>query len=117
MPITDIAGNPRVSNGRIDIGAYENLGTSINKTIINNSIAIYPNPNNGNFILDIENADNKAISLHIYDISGRNVFNENFENKAVFKKNINVSSLESGIYLVKISDGNIVNHKNIVISK
>ena len=80
------------------------------------SINIYPNPNNGNFILSIENAGNKAISLSIFDISGRNVFNEKFVNRSVLNENINVSSLESGIYLVKISDGNKDFYKRVLIN-
>ena len=87
-----------------------------NIDLINENISIYPNPNNGNFILEIENAGNKAISLHIFDISGRNVFNEKFENRAVLKENINVSSLESGIYLVKISDGSRDFYKRVLIN-
>jgi len=117
LPSIDIAGNPRVSNGRIDIGAYENLGTSISNSIINNSINIYPNPNNGNFLLFIENNESKNFDLQIYDITGQIIFSKNYENKTVLAENIDISQFGSGVYSINISCGSESFHKNIVVLK
>ena len=117
LPSTDITGNPRVSNGRIDIGAYENLGTSINNLITDNSINIYPNPNNGNFLLFIKNSDYKDFTIQIFDITGNIVFSENYKNKSILAENIDISEFGSGVYSINISCGSESFHENIVVLK
>lgn len=62
---------------------------------------IYPNPSNGNFTVEMkENAQNSK--MEIYNLMGQNVFNQSIN---ASKTTIN-SSLKSGIYVVKVVDGN-----------
>ena len=71
---------------------------------------IYPNPTNESFNIDID--ANNQLNIEIYDISGKLLLSSKTT------KNINISSLNSGIYFVKInSDNEIYNIKKLIIQK
>ena len=57
---------------------------------------IYPNPTSDNFTIEMEN---EVKSVEIYSIQGQKVMSSN-------SKNISVSDLSKGIYLVRIEDEN-----------
>ncbi len=57
---------------------------------------IYPNPATDNFTIEIEN---ELKSVEIYSLQGQKVMNYN-------SKNVNISSLSKGIYMVRIEDEN-----------
>ncbi len=86
--------------------------------IISNSreqrgFSIYPNPSDGSFTLDLTRlAGSSIISLEIYSIEGKRIFNRNYTNtKTIAFTNL----LNSGMYFVKISNGNrMVTQKLIV---
>ncbi|MBI4649318.1 MAG: right-handed parallel beta-helix repeat-containing protein [Bacteroidia bacterium] len=50
LPATDIAGNPRIINGRIDIGAYEYFIVSISENLT--GLTVYPNPANAQITVE-----------------------------------------------------------------
>jgi len=65
------------------------------KTIVNNSVSIYPNPVKNVLTIEGEN----ITSVEIMDINGKVVRLTNHNNS---KESINVSSLKQGIYFVKV---------------
>jgi hypothetical protein len=62
------------------------------------NISLFPNPNNGRFIIGFNK--NASGTIEVLDISGKQLMNESFINQA---KWFNNTILESGIYLVKIN--------------
>jgi hypothetical protein len=60
-------------------------------------IKVYPNPVNGNEI-----NFNKAVNIRVYSISGRLLLEKNNISR------LNISDLESGVYLIKTDAGEIV---------
>jgi hypothetical protein len=64
-------------------------------------IEIYPNPNNGNFTLELNDNKESKIDLEIFDIIGENVHSEsksiNNGNKSI---EIDLSNLSTGIYTI-----------------
>jgi len=75
-----------------------------------NSIALYPNP--AKDVVNISSSS-KISSISVYDITGKMVLKSN----TIANDQINVSSLKSGIYLVRIEDvNNNYEDKKIVIS-
>lgn len=66
-PATDIAGNPRIYGGRIDVGAYELQATGIRKTDLTYSISVYPNPFHDqtkiHFKEQVKNAELRVLNL------------------------------------------------------
>lgn len=78
-------------------------------------LSLYPNPNNGNFTVSFNSNSTKKINVEVYDIRGRRVYNNEYQNNGYFNENINVSNLQSGVYMVKVQDGDNQLTKKIVI--
>jgi subtilisin-like proprotein convertase family protein len=78
-------------------------------------LAIYPNPNRGNFNIQFSNPVSNDIKVNVFDIRGRKIFENNYANQATFNENIQLSNAEAGVYLVSITDGSRKIVKKIVI--
>lgn len=73
-----------------------------------NSIVLTPNPTNGLF--SISNSSNFIIdAIEIIDFSGKKIINQRSNNKE-----IDLSSFESGIYILKLYSGNATIQKKII---
>jgi hypothetical protein len=62
-------------------------------------IAIYPNPSSS--IINITSKQNSVLSIEIFDLLGKNIQKQNFDLEAV-----DISDLDTGIYLMKITTMN-----------
>ena len=71
---------------------------------------IYPNPNNGQFIITNSETINE---IFITDLQGKNVFTS--KNLNVNSLDIEIYNLEKGMYLVNIFTKNGMNIKTVVI--
>lgn len=83
------------------------------ETILN----VYPNPNNGNFFINLQSEEKGNIQLNIFNIQGKMVFNQSIEKQNnVLNKNLELNNLTKGIYQIQIiSNQNIIN-KTFVIN-
>ncbi|WP_298417788.1 T9SS type A sorting domain-containing protein [uncultured Kordia sp.] len=97
----DVTGEFRFFN-TLDLGAYENPGTLSNEefALLSNSYKIYPNPTTRG-VFTITSQNNESIKLEIYDAIGKQVL----EIQSI-TNTIDVSNLKSGMYIVKIIEGN-----------
>jgi len=82
------------------------------------TFTIYPNPTSDVFTIefDSENASNltKDRSIEIVDVTGRKVYESDFKID-VAPTTIDVSQLNSGIYHVRIFDGNEIHSKKLIV--
>ncbi|WP_313804779.1 reprolysin-like metallopeptidase [Flavobacterium sp.] len=79
------------------------------------NFSIYPNPNNGNFTVQFDSKSGNDVKIGIHDIRGRLVFDKSYQNTGVFNQNIQLNSVESGVYMVTVQDGDRKEVKKIVI--
>lgn len=105
-PVTDIAGNPRLTGSTIDIGAYENLQLITNLKLFETKkgINISPNPFNNEAI--IQSFD----KLNFSDVRIYNMFGQEVKNiKAVAGETIKIqrNDLIAGMYILKLTNHNI----------
>ncbi len=66
---------------------------------------LYPNPNNGNFTIDISNIDAalKDLELNLYNVIGEKVFNSHLNPlNGKVSSDLNLETLPNGTYFVKI---------------
>jgi len=75
---------------------------------------VYPNPTNGMVNITLSTFDDVKVTL--YDISGRQIYSQTLENNSnTFNKNIDLSSVASGVYLLNVKSGTKTATKKLVI--
>lgn len=70
---------------------------------------LYPNPNNTGF-LNIVSSNTGTFEVQVFDILGKEVLRRN-----VINNSLNISGLNSGLYIVKLTQGNTSITKKLVI--
>jgi hypothetical protein len=81
--------------------AGPNCTLSVDYFATNDVFKVYPNPSNGMFTIQVNQFSGK-VAIQIVDLNGRIVYQENevnFNNT----KNINLTHLQSGMYIVKVN--------------
>ena len=78
-------------------------------------LVLYPNPNNGNFNIQFTSTSGNEIKVNVHDLRGREIFTKKYSNNGLFNENLQLSNVQSGIYLVTIQDGSSKVTKKIVI--
>jgi len=79
------------------------------------NFSIFPNPNNGEFTVKLNSTSNNNIEISVYDMRGRSLFNNSYKNTSAINQTINLNHVQSGMYLVKVSDGTRSATKKIII--
>lgn len=91
-------------------------GTLSTPTEVLDSIKLYPNPASEfvNITMNGQLSGSK-IQVNIFDTLGKRVINKSYDNDSSFEQRINTSSLDAGIYIVKVSDGEASTTKKLII--
>ncbi|ARV08680.1 hypothetical protein BTO05_03145 [Winogradskyella sp. PC-19] len=77
--------------------------------------ALFPNPNKGDFTLQFNSNSGKEINVDVYDISGKLVFDSNYDATSRFDKQIILNNVSTGIYIMKVNDGNKTITRKLII--
>lgn len=105
---------PIITNTTINIVAGPNVG--IMEAIKNDEhIVIFPNPAT-NFLKLLAPKEYKTFKVECIDITGRVLLSQNYNNQNT-AQNIDISKLNSGIYLLKVGDENYSEVKKFIINK
>jgi predicted outer membrane repeat protein len=110
LPLTDLAGEPRIWDGRIDMGAYEwnNVGVAdLRFTIYDLQISNYPNPFSVITTFSYELTESSKVTLQIYNNLGQLVDElvNTTQPKGDQKVEWNAKNLPAGIYFYLIRAG------------
>ncbi|RKE99021.1 putative secreted protein (Por secretion system target) [Ichthyenterobacterium magnum] len=79
------------------------------------TFSIFPNPNDGSFTIKLNSLSTNDIVVNVYDIRGRAIYNNVYKNTSSFNQNIDLTTVQSGIYLVKVTDGERKTTRKIVV--
>ncbi len=115
IPEVDLAGNMRIVQDTIDIGAYEYQLTS-NITYSNKSgnILVFPNPVIDKLTIRIPEKQFQKGWVIINDIKGNSVLKIQIENPL---EEYDLSFLPRGIYIMKITSGEFIKTEKIILIK
>ena len=101
-------GNINNSNGTLSKTATScGSARMANSTNSEAEIKLYPNPNNGKFVLSLnKQVENKA-SYVIYDVTGKSIQNKELNIKDMNSEiEVDISNFPAGIYMVNITIDN-----------
>ena len=87
---------------------------SVDEFDLTNSFAVFPNPNNGEFTVKFNGATGN-VNLQVVDIRGRSILNNSYSTSGDFNQTINLGNVQSGMYLLNVSDGGRTITKKIVV--
>ena len=98
----------------LEICTLELAPLSVEDFDLDNSLSIFPNPNNGEFTVKLANAINN-VNLEVFDIRGRRVLSNTYKANGDFNQNINLGNVESGMYLLNIETNGQTTTKKIIV--
>ena len=82
-------------------------GTSILDLSSNssNSMIVYPNPTNGQFTVQMKDAESQDMYLRITNLIGEVIYSEKINQKTSYNKTLNLSEYPRGLYQIQIIGG------------
>jgi hypothetical protein len=86
------------------------MNRSAAEQLTKSGVAVYPNPNNGQFQVVTSETFGKDVQITLMDMNGRVVLTQN-------SGSVNASDLSAGMYLVRVSNGVDAVTTKIQISK
>jgi hypothetical protein len=92
--------------------AFADVVTSIADELLSKATKVYPNPSEGVFVVEIDNAHNENISFMVTDALGREV--QNAKGKFTNPQTIDLSKEANGTYHLIISNGKGKTVKSLV---
>ncbi len=120
LPELDLAGNPRIYDDFVDMGAYEWQGTPVGEeelVVMNWNLFNYPNPFNPTTTISFDIKENEIGILKIFNIKGQIIESHQFE---FGEHNYlwDASGQASGVYLYKLNvNGKIEAVKKCILLK
>jgi hypothetical protein len=85
-----------------------------NETFLENQFSIYPNPNKGSFTIEFKELAN-SFSVEVFDITGKTIYENNYDQSANLSQMINLDNVNSGIYFINVkSDKGLVTKKLVI---
>ncbi|MDX2246325.1 MAG: PKD domain-containing protein [Bacteroidia bacterium] len=87
-------------------GLEEELGLDLN---------VYPNPNDGQFSVDISLENAGEVGLEVFDLSGRILYHKPLGYVYTHSENIQLNNVAAGLYLLKVSVENVEVYRKIMV--
>ncbi len=97
--------NYKISIQLISYGAQPLIATATPSYPINYAVKVSPNPSNGifNIQLTTQTTPSENINLTVYNIQGKNIFQEKINHQQLQNHRLDLSALSTGIYLLEIA--------------
>jgi hypothetical protein len=120
LPEFDLAGNPRLYGGRIEMGAYENqVVVGLDNAFTQNKLGlnVFPNPFKYQSTIEFTLPESDFVTLSFYDIAGKQletILSKKLS-KGEHKINWNAKGLNEGIYFIQLGTLNQTITKKIIL--
>ena len=78
-------------------------------------VMVYPNPNQGDFVVLFSSQFNAGVIIIVHDLLGKKIYEKGFPSAPLFNEAIHLESVQAGIYLLTVIDGPTTTVKKIII--
>lgn len=102
------------TSSRTPVHVYVNA-VGLKNAAANGAISIYPNPASDYVNLELKDVKEGAAVVKIYDLLGKQVYNETYKATAHSTKAISTSGLNKGVYEINVTIDGTVYHSRIVV--
>lgn len=82
-----------------------------NDEVLSKNILLYPNPNNGNFRISLNDTSINEASIEIYDIYGKLIFSDKSRNQDI---DVELPTIANGVYMVKIKTNSSISNLKFI---
>ena len=89
--------------------------TGINEVGAQVSYNLFPNPNTGEFTLNISSLQNQKVTINLVNINGKTVYSDMLNIKGELNKKFDFTGYSKGIYFMRIIANNEVYNEKIII--
>jgi subtilisin-like proprotein convertase family protein len=79
-------------------------------------VMVYPNPNQGDFVVLFSSQFNSGVTIIIHDLLGKKMYEKGFPSAQLFNEAIHLVSVQAGMYLLTVIDGATTTVKKIIIN-
>ena len=78
-------------------------------------VMVYPNPNQGDFVVLFSSQFNAGVTIIVHDLLGKKIYENGFPSAPLFNEAIHLESVQAGMYLLTVIDGPTTTVKKIII--
>jgi len=78
------------------------IGVGIDEPDSPGNLAIYPNPTNGRFVVELDRELNEEATLEILDMAGKVLIQQAVPSHQILKEEFNLSDRPAGLYIIRI---------------
>ena len=78
-------------------------------------VMVYPNPNQGDFVVLFSSQFNAGVTIIVHDLLGKKIYENGFPSAPLFNEAIHLESVQAGMYLLTLIDGPTTTFKKIII--
>lgn len=96
-------------------GVEDILGLGIEEATSNVNFDVYPNPNDGEFTIDINTAEMNDLTIELVNIQGEVIYTHTANNVTSFKGNVNVTDFAKGVYYLRVFNGEEVKVEKVIV--
>jgi hypothetical protein len=79
-------------------------------------VMVYPNPNQGDFVVLFSSQFNAGVTIIVHDLLGKKIYEKGFPCAPLFNEAIHLESFQAGMYLLTVIDGPTTTVKKIIIN-
>ena len=91
--------------------------SGVSENLAGFKVSVNPNPNNGNFTIELNGNNNEVISIRIYNAQSKLVYEaQNIKVDKAYNQTIQLNA-EQGIYLIRIEGKDLLVNRKMIINK
>jgi len=91
------------------------FGVGIEEFLSDDYLTIYPNPNTGQFVVEVNLDQASEMRVELNNVLGQRVYTEMLDQQHHWKKEFNLASYVKGVYLLRIATSQGVLQRRIII--